>query len=116
MPLSVVAQRVAQQVVSAIGSNEQVLIAVVVVISYGDALAMSEVSVQSTSCGRVSESPVTTVAIERGMRAVIHFIRGLGGTGLNQDNVLESVVIVVHERAAGRRVLDEIELPFCSTG
>src|SRR5215467_877221 len=90
--------------------NEEILEAIVVVISHCNPVGISEIGIQPRSRRGIRKGSIAVVVVERAMRAVGDFGAGPGWAALNEDDVGPSVAVVIHKRASGRSAFYIVEL------
>src|SRR5579862_8888554 len=101
--------------IAAIAGQEQIVIAIVVVVTNGYSLSIAQIGIQATASGHVGKGSVAVIVVESAMRTfrfwVVDFRFGIiGGAGLNQKDVLKAIVVVIEESAASGTELDVVEL------
>jgi hypothetical protein len=103
-----------EQVVTPVAGDEEIIIAIVIVVTYGYALSISQIGIQSAAGGHVGEGAVAVIVKESAAGAVVNAARRIGRAGLDQQYVQKAVVIVVKEGAAGRAEFDIAEVAIGS--
>src|SRR5579871_5771297 len=102
--------------VAAVAGDEEIVEPVVIVIADGNAMCVTEVSVQAGACRYVGERAVVVVVVEGATRSIFDGVGRVGWTGLEEQDVQKAIVIVVEEGAARRGALHEVVLPLCAVG